>query len=256
MSLLTDGNPNDTEMLRVYEASILSVAHVEAIDLDAKLELATAELSQEVVDILLDHDTPAHLGFGRRRTLGVSDVVVTPSLQRWHALHCLAIVYRDAYNNQLNDRYRAKWQEYKELRTEAKEQAIRFGIGLVSVPIPKASAPSFGVVPSLDPATTYYVSVNWVVANGEEGSASDVTTYTTAEGSLMVVRAVNAPANVNAWNVFVGTADGSLMQQNAAPLPIGHAFTLPLVGLVPGRRPSEGQTPEFYITGGRLLRRG
>ena len=32
---------------------------------------------------------------------GVSDVVVTPQLKRWHALHALGVVYRDAFNNQL-----------------------------------------------------------------------------------------------------------------------------------------------------------
>ena len=39
--LLTDGNPNKTEDLRVYESAILSVANGEAIDLDVKLGLAT-----------------------------------------------------------------------------------------------------------------------------------------------------------------------------------------------------------------------
>ena len=55
MALLTDGNPNDTEALRVYETAILDLAHVETIDLDAKLGLATEEISQEVLDILLGH---------------------------------------------------------------------------------------------------------------------------------------------------------------------------------------------------------
>ena len=37
-----------------------------------------------------------------RRARGVSDVVVTPQLKRWHAIHTLGVVYRDAFNNQLN----------------------------------------------------------------------------------------------------------------------------------------------------------
>ncbi len=52
----------------------------------------------------------------RRRAIGVSDVVVTRQMKRWHALHTLEIVYRDAFNNQLNDRYQAKFVEYQELR--------------------------------------------------------------------------------------------------------------------------------------------
>ena len=53
--LLTDGNPNDTEDLRVYESAILGLANVETIDLGVKLDLATEEISEDVLDFLLDH---------------------------------------------------------------------------------------------------------------------------------------------------------------------------------------------------------
>src|SRR5579872_258904 len=115
--LLTDGNPNTTEDLRVYESAILDVAHTEMIDLNAKLGLATEEISQDVVDILLDHTRTLYPQLGvmqwnMRRQLGVSDVVVTRQMKRWHATHTLAVVYRDAFNNQLNDRYQVKFNEY------------------------------------------------------------------------------------------------------------------------------------------------
>src|SRR5579864_4251325 len=113
MALLTDGNPNDTLALQVYESSILDLASAEAIDLGAKLGLATEEISEDVIDVLLDHAwTPDPQSYIRRR-IGVSDVVLTAQMTRWHALHTLEIVYRDAFNNQLNDRYRAKWAEYQ-----------------------------------------------------------------------------------------------------------------------------------------------
>src|SRR3954466_13857831 len=120
MALLTDGNPNDTEALRVYETAILDVASVEMIDLDAKLCLATEEISHDVLDVLLDHTRNEYSltqvpVSGDRRKIGVSDVVVSPQMKRWQALHALAVVYRDAYNNQLNDRYGKKWEEYREL---------------------------------------------------------------------------------------------------------------------------------------------
>lgn len=120
MALLTDGNPNDSEALRIYEAAILDVAKVESIDLDAKLCLATVEISQDVLDVLLGHTraqyslTQFPVG-GDRRKIGVSDVVVSQQMKRWHALHTMAVVYRDAYNNQLNDRFKNKWDEYREL---------------------------------------------------------------------------------------------------------------------------------------------
>ena len=53
--LLTDGSPNTTEDLRVYESAILEVAHTEMIDLGVKLDLATEEIAEDVLDFLLDH---------------------------------------------------------------------------------------------------------------------------------------------------------------------------------------------------------
>src|SRR5437879_2014883 len=170
MALLTDGNPNDTDALRVYETSILDVASVEVIDLDAKLGLATEEVSEDVLDILLDHTRASVPQSNIRRMIGVSDVVVTPQLKRWHALHTLEVVYRDAFNNQLNDRYRPKWQEYHELSRNARQHTIRFGIGLALNPIPKAVTPVFVNVPGPGLATTFYVQASWGSAAGQEGS--------------------------------------------------------------------------------------
>jgi hypothetical protein len=256
MALLTDGNPNDTEALRVYETGILDLAHVESIDLDAKLGLATEEISQDVLNILLGHtQTPDPQG-SVRRTIGVADVVVTRQLKRWHAVHALAVIYRDAYNNQLNDRYRPKWQEYRELSRGARAQAITFGIGLVSNPLPRAGAPLFSVTAGLIPATTYYVQLSWVSTAGQEGSPSAITTYQTVDGSLLVVGATNPPAGAAGWNVYIGLTDSTLALQNNAPLAIGQNFSLPSTGLVTGRAPGDGQSPDIYFTSGWTLQRG
>jgi hypothetical protein len=252
MALLTDGSPNDTESLRLYETGILDVAVVEVIDLAAKLGLATEEIAEDVLDILLDHTRTVDPQSNIRRTIGVSDVVVTPQLKRWHALHTLEIVYRDAFNNQLNDRYKPKWVEYQELSRNAREHTTRFGIGLVLNPIPKAPTPQIGFAPGLIPATLYYVRVSWVSATGQEGAPSDITTFETPEGSLLTVRTVNAMA----FNVYIGLTADTLALQNAAPIPAGSTFTLPGFGLVAGRAPGNGQAPDTYVIGGRMLRRG
>src|ERR1700733_3039542 len=136
--LLTDGSPNTTEDLRVYESAILDVSSEEMINLDVKLKLATEEISEIVLNILLDHSSIVTGGDMLRRSLGVSDVVVPRQLTRWHALYVLAIFYRDAYNNQLNDRYLAKWNEYLLLARGARETTLQYGIGLVTIPIPQA----------------------------------------------------------------------------------------------------------------------
>ena len=83
--LLTDVCPNDTEALRVYESAVLDVANMEAIDLNLKLRLALDEIVDDVLDILLSHSTD--FTALSRRTKGVSDVVLTPQMKRWHALH-------------------------------------------------------------------------------------------------------------------------------------------------------------------------
>src|SRR6266404_4964925 len=256
MALLTDGSPNDTEALRVYETGILEVAAVEVIDLDAKLGLATEEVSEDVLDILLDHTRTVDPQSNIRRMIGVSDVVVTPQLRRWHAVHTLEIVYRDAFNNQLNDRYRPKWVEYQELSRNAREHAMRFGIGLVLNPIPKARSPVLSFVPGFLSGTTYFVRVSWLSATGQEGEPSDETTFDTTEGSSLTVQPVNPPANAVAFNVFIGLSAAPLASQNPAPIPAGQTFTLPAFGLVAGRAPGDGQSADTYVIGGRMLRRG
>ena len=255
MALLTDGNPNDTEALRVYESSMLDVAHVEGIDLDSKLSLATEELSQEVLNFLLDHALSDPQGNERRR-VGVSDVVVTRQVKRWHALHTLVLVYRDAYNNQINDRYRKKWEEYRDLAGAAKEQATTFGIGLVPAPIPRAAIPAFGTVPGTMETTTYFVRASWVSASGQEGSPSVLITYQTADASRMTVASVDPPLVATGWNVYVGLSPTALWQQNGTLLAIGQTFTLPAGALLAGRIPGDGQAPESYVAGSSTLRRG
>lgn len=249
MALLTDGNPNDTEGLRVFESAILDVAHVEAIDLNAKLCLATEEISQDVLDALL-----GHVPNGQRRRLGVSDVVVSPQMKRWQALHTLAVVYRDAYNNQLNDRYQSKWEEYRELARGARERTYGFGIGLVATPIPRAGTPVLGATAGALAGAIYYAQVSWVSASGQEGSASPTTNFQTTDNSLLTVAAVNPPAVAVGLNVYVGLTVSTMTLQNSALLGIGATFTLP--GLVAGPSPGDGQAAEMFVTGGRILRRG
>jgi len=258
MALLTDGNPNDTEALRIYEAAILDVVNVETIDLDAKLCLATVEISQDVMEVLLGHTgrQPSSPVGGDRRKIGVSDVVVSPQMKRWHALHTLAVVYRDVYNNQLNDRYKNKWEEYRELARGAKERTLEFGIGLVAAPVPRAGMPVLGATAGTLAGTIYYAQVSWVAAAGQEGSASPATTFQTADGSALTVAAVNAPAVAAGWNVYLGPTVSTLTLQNSTPLAIGVTFTLPGSGLVNGATPGDGQAADMFVTGGRILRRG
>jgi hypothetical protein len=192
-----------------------------------------------------------------RRSLGVSDVVVTRQLKRWHALYTLAIFYRDAYNNQLNDRYLAKWNEYVLLARGARDSTLQYGIGLVTAPIPEAGTPVLGSAPGLLPATVYYVQITWVSATGAEGNPGKATAFEAPVASLMTVtNGSNVPAVATAFNVYVGLTDCPLTLQNSSPIPIGDTFIEASTGLVAGVPAGMGQSPDLYITGGSILRRG
>jgi hypothetical protein len=178
-------------------------------------------------------------------------------LKRWHALYTLAIFYRDAYNDQLNDRYLAKWNEYVLLGRGAREITLQYGIGLVTTPIPEAGTPVLGSVPGLLPATVYYVQITWVSATGAEGSPSIATAFEAPVASLVTVtNGTNVPAIAKAFNVYMGLTDCPLTLQNPSPIPIGGTFTEAASGLVTGVAAGMGQLPDLYVTGGSALRRG
>src|SRR5665213_40332 len=263
--LLTDGSPNGTEDLRVYESAILGLANLEAIDLGVKLDLATDEIAEVVLDFLLDHAgtnlqlfSPFQIGTptARRRMIGVSDVVVTRQMKRWHAVHTLEIVYRDVFNNQLNDRYQPKFLEYRELTRNAREHTFHFGVGLALTPIPQAQVPVFSAVAGLIPETTYYARVSWVGASGQEGAPSEMTAYGAPAGSLPVVQMTAPPSAATGFNVYLGLTPDGLALQDPAPVPVGQSFTLPGTGMAAGAGPGNGQAPDTYISGGWMLRRG
>jgi hypothetical protein len=252
--LLTDGCPNDTEALRVYESSVLDIAYTESIDLVVKLHLALDEISEDVIDILLSHSTDATALV--RRTKGVSDVVVTPQLKRWHALHTLEVFYRDAFNNQLNDRYQVKEQEYAELVRGARLLTVRYGIGLVNNPIPQADLPQVNFTNGPPPAASYYIQVSWVSSTGQEGAPSKLTAVDGNQGQLPVIQALNPPPVAAGFNVYVSLSPEGLMLQNSTPVAVGGSFTLNATGPVSGTAPGMGQVPDLYVTGGSNLNRG
>ena len=255
--LLTDGCPNTTEDLRVYESAILDVSNEETINLDAKLKLGTEEVSEIVLNILMSHTSVSTGSDAVRRALGVSDVVVTRQLKRWHALYTLSIFYRDAYNNQLNDRYLAKWNEYTLLARGAQDLTTQYGIGLVNTPVPQAGTPVLGVAPGLLAATIYYAQITWVSGTGAEGNPSQATAYETSLASVLTVtNGSPVPSVAMGFNVYLGLTDCTTTLQNSTPIAIGQTFTEASTGLVAGVPVGMGQLPDTYVTGGSVLRRG
>ena len=267
MALFTDGNPNDIDDLQMYETSIVGVAGVEGINLDSKLTLSADDIGAQILAFLLrewprdPQATASYFGYpfdtnSGRRQLGLSTVAVTPPLKRWHALETLALVYRDAYNNQLNDRYQGKWQEYATLAGNALTRYFQDGVGLVFNAIPKAGAPALASVAGAVPGATYFVSAAWVDATGAEGSPSDPSTLDTGSGGLLVATPQTAPAMAAGWNVYVGTAVDAMTRQNSAPLTLGAPWTMPGSGLISGAPLGAGQSADVYVQDRHEMPRG
>jgi hypothetical protein len=72
---------------------------------------------------------------------------------------------------------------------------------------------------------------------------------------LTVTNPPNPPAVATAFDVYIGLTDSTTLQ-NSAPIPIGQTFTEAAGGLVAGAAVGTGQLPDYYITGGSVLRRG
>src|SRR5438309_7739664 len=96
--LFTDAIPAEKEALRAFESAILDVAASEAIDLDAKLQIAAEQVGDEL-EIWLNNAvaSPSQWMLPAWIAPRLDSVVVSPAIRRWHAFQTLESVYRDAY---------------------------------------------------------------------------------------------------------------------------------------------------------------
>ena len=135
--LFTDSAMSTAADLGAYESEIRDVASITGLDLDVKLRLAQNEMGVE----LLAAGVP-----GGVTSFRLDQVVVTDALKLWHVFHTLAIVYRDAYNRKVNDKYLLKWNEYRALAKWAANLFFNIGAGLVFRPLSAPDVPAVGEV--------------------------------------------------------------------------------------------------------------
>jgi hypothetical protein len=255
MALYTDGPISVPADLQRYENAILNVASTESIDLGAKILLAQQDLANEIVLFLLRRSYLHEYSLDLRRSRGVKDVVVTEPLRQWHVHKTLSLIYRDAYNNQLNDRYQGKWAEYEVLAKESARIYFQIGVGLVADPVPKAMAPTVSTVAGTAAGGTFYVAVTWVNVPGQEGAPSNSVPLVTSEGQQIMAMVGTPPESVTNWNVYVGTSPGVLNLQNQSPLGTSSSWTM-TSGLNPGRPLPDGQHPTWFVVDHRVMERG
>jgi hypothetical protein len=254
MALFNDGPISTTLDLQNYESGILGVASTEGIDLSGKMALAQDEIANEVLLFLLRRVPVWDFQWSERRARGTSDVVVTAPLKQWHVHKALALVYRDAYNNQLNDRYLNKWNEYESLAKASSETYLHIGVGLVGDPLGKPGVPILSAVGGSGGAATYYVAVTWTNTAGQESNPSDLATITTLAGQQMAVTILSPPANAAGWNVYVGQSPDTISLQNAAAIGVNDSWILGT--LVQGKAAGSGQAPMWYFVDHRIIERG
>ena len=250
MALFTDGAVAGIEDLRGHDTQLLNLETVEGIDVTRKLALAQEEIGVEVAGLL-----------GRAANSGqlaappsMGQVVVTTPLKLWHVFRTLEMVYGDAYNNQLNDRYAGRRDEYRTMAKWAYEQLIQSGLGIATNPVQQAAVPVVQASAGRLAEGTYYVSVAWTNAAGEEGASSVPATIQVSGSSFAVQTA--APSNVKAWNVYSGTIPATMTLQNWPPLTPGQTWVQPDTLSTTGRAAGSGQAPSYLLPVPRTIQRG
>jgi hypothetical protein len=253
MALFTDGAFTSIEDLREHDTQLLNVATVEGIDVTQKLALAQEELGIEVAGLLNQLKTPLILG-GLNAPPALHQVVVTPPLKLWHIFRTLEMVYRDAYNSQLNDRYAGRRDEFHERGKWAYNRVIQDGMGMAANPVRQAATPVPQASTGGLAANTYYVSIAWINAAGEEG-ASSAPAVIEVTGSSFSVR-TTAPSNVTGWNMYCGTSPATMTIQNVAALAPGQTWVQPDTLSTTGRLAGNGQSPTYRLPVPRTIQRG
>jgi hypothetical protein len=255
MALFTDGIMSTIQDLIAQDSSCLSVAQTENIDLSTKLSLAQQEVGMELT-ALLQRRCSYEWQYWLNPNPQLNNVVVTPPMQFWHVFLTLKLFYQDAYFNQLNDRYQGKRDQFQELAKRAMDQLIETGLGIVSDPMPQAATPQLSAISGGAAAATYYASMSWLNAEGEEGQTGVSTSLAVPDGNVLAVQPVNQPANAVSWNVFVGLSPETLILQNGSPLALDEVWVQVAPLLTTGAGPSGGQTPNRLHGLTRVIQRG
>lgn len=254
MALFSDGPVSTVEDLTAHDSQLLDVAGTEGIDVTRKLALAQDDIGVELA-VLLNKLSFVDQPFWTAPVMTMGNVVVTPPLKLWHTYLTLEMVYRDAYNNQLNDRYAGKRDQFHQMAEWAAEKLIQSGVGMTARPVAQAATPQVTAIAGALPDGTYYVSASWLNSLGEEGASATPASITIAASALQVEAGV-PPENATNWNVYMGREAGTMVLQNQAPIGAGVAWQQTAALVTAGRAPGEGQAPALLKPVPRVIQRG
>ena len=259
MALFTDPDVVTLDDLLQFEGSLVQVSSTHSIDVQTKIRLATDEIGDKLMLNLLRAGQSDPQWLNRTR-IGLSTVVVTPSLYRWLCFDSLARVYAEAYNVQLNTRFQGKWNEYQKQSDAAGEFCLTSGIGVVLSPLPKPVIPTISTGVGIFQAPSIFVQTTWADRLSNESAPSPINGVI-LNGSASIQVSMDeisslAPTNAVGWNVYANTAQGGLGLQNSSPIAIGSLWQMPNTGLISGVNPRSGQMPDITVACVRRWQRG
>ena len=254
MPLFTDGPISYIEDLAAQDSQLLNVASVEGIDVTQKIAIAQDEVAMDLLTAL-NRFGSVDQSFWMAPLPNLDRVVVTQPLKLWHTARSLELVYSDAYNSQLNDRYAGKRDQFHALAKWAYGKLIEIGAGIAAQPVPRAVMPTVTAFPGALADGLYYLTMAWVNAGGEEGAAAIETTISTTS-STFLVGPVRAPQTAAGWNLYAGLAPETMFRQNDFLLSLGQTWEQPAALVLTGALPGKGQKPTYLQPLPRVIQRG
>ncbi len=259
MALFTDQEVIGLSDLLNFENSVSQVAASHGIDVTTKIDLSVGAIGDKLLLWLLKMGA-ADPQWLTRRAIGLSTVVVTPTLYRWLCLDSLSRFFAEAYNVQLNTRFQAKWTEYQAAASEAAEMVFMSGLGLVYKPLAKPSTPILSTSPGSIATQTLYLQTTWADGAGNESAGSEIGAIV-LDGSTNLEVAITAaagpaPIAATGWNVYGGSTQSSLQRQNSAPIATGASWRFPGSVLTGAPVSGNGQNPDIYVLLSRRIQRG
>ena len=259
MALFTDASVVTLDDLLPFETSLVQVASSHGINVDTKINLAASAIGDKLMLWLLKVGA-SDPQWQNRRLLGLSTIVVTPTLHQWLCFDSLSRFFAEAYNVQLNTRFQGKWTEYQQQANQAGAMVFMSGLGIVYNPLPKPALPVVSIQSGTAAAQALFIQTAWVDQLGNEGALSPVNGIILNGASTIAVAmaegALNVPAAAIGWNIYVSSTEDNLTRQNSTPLAIGSTWQLPTSGLISGPAPIGGQLPNYYIDLSRKIQRG
>jgi hypothetical protein len=256
MALFIDGSPSNIEDLTDQDSGLLDVCRIQQIDAGKKLNLAYREIGVEI-ESMFEQQRSVYTPYCSHPRLNIGQITITPSLKMWHTWHALSLVYRDAYFDQLNDRFQAKWNEFWAMSESAKNRLRDLGIGLVLDPLPRPAVPALTPTPGTETGGTFYFAVTLRNPAGEHSAPSSVETIQLSDGNAVEVRLSASTANARGWDVYVGNSPKTCCKQNDGQLSPDDVWLFyPSTAVLNGSLPKGGQDPNFLRALPRLLPRG